>query len=283
MVSDGNAIYFGSGGALTKVAFSDKTVTTLAEFHDNEGPWGSSSVAVDEKQVYFCASTSGYVVGRIAKGGGQVETVLAPPEPGFIAASVTVDEQAVYVAHQNGDGSGDVFRFDTATLEPTIWPSPSVPVASLADAHAFYWGDAGGVLHKHSKVDGTETIAQTARSGYPLYLAQDAAYLYAYDPSLGLRRIAKDTGTTSAIAVDQGNNLSEARELAVDETYVYWSTVSEKVFRVPIAGGAVERLAEPAQPVPFEKEGLGGYGLVIHEGYIYWYAYSEGAIRRVAR
>lgn len=184
-------------------------------------------VAVDATHVYV-TGTAG--LSRIAKQGGQLESIVAIPG----ADSLAVDEKNVYVRAIGPDSMAHILRVeklgmaseDLLPAEPLAYHYFSQELA--VDATHVYWVDSsGGTISRIPKDGGTKEVLASGVAD-PVSIAVDEAFVYftvrgKTGGSLEDRAVAKvpkKGGDISYIA--HGSQVS-AYGLAVDATNAYWT------------------------------------------------------------
>jgi hypothetical protein len=202
-----------------------------------------------------------------------------PPRRGF--------QRHYACAHYIGWGESILARSDIDPVRPAFWAQTSnvfaapvaggsaVPIAlatepfGLAvDAANVYWTDTAiGQVMKMPKSGGTPVVLSTGGFS-PLRITVDAANVYFSSSDGPLRRVPIAGGPTVAVT----SVAVTAADIAVDGANLYWTGagagLAPGVYRVPLAGGTLVRLASSLSN-EFAN------GLALDSAFVYW---TEGDI-----
>lgn len=224
----------------------DGSVGSLALVMDNSFV---TKIAGDDTHVYFL-DYGGPTVKRASVPNGVIDVVSEVPGGMADFGGIAVGTDHVYFAMRN---SGGLWRAakdlgDQDGAEPVAESASPYDVA--LDETTVYWveNEQQQILSLRFDVVGTGKAPKVVYEGMGLgTLTVDATHVYFGDGSAVVR--AMKAGTNQGIEVlasDQGT----LWDIAVDDTHVYWTSVSNGTLaRVPLEGGPEpEILADTASP-----------------------------------
>ena len=236
------------------------------EIANGQGTVGG--IAVDATHVYF-ASIANNSVSRVPKTGGTVQPIASSPDVD-IAKRVAVDATHVYWAN------ADCCSESIARCPITGCVGAAQVIASVEEGFGLaldgtfvYWADHNGGLVQRRASDGTGAIQLVGKGEGALPVAvavRDGSAFYVNDFSGEVRRANNppDGGSTAI-----GANGQSGREIALDDTYVYWSAQVDpgdpgRINRAPRSGAGPVTLVGPA--------GGESFGIAVDGNTIYWTA-----------
>jgi hypothetical protein len=294
---DQNSVYWAAYYSFTvdKIAKAGGTATTISS-----GEVNPSGIALDATNVYW--SDRGY-------GGGDGYVKRAPVAGGAVSnivgglntkpAAVAVDGANVYYATL-GDFSvtgGAISSVPLGTVDggagagTVVAPQQNNPSFMTIDGTTLYWSNSGtfvapdggapnGSIVKCATPDcsnGPQTVA--AAQNHPRGITHDAEFVYWANFGTGQNdgaiMKAPKTGGPAAVMVP---NLVYPDGIAVDAKYVYFTTHSGQVGRIPLEGGAPETLVTVQQSYPLAVTG--------DEKFLFFSTYSGpngGTIQRLLK
>lgn len=177
---------------------------------------------------------------------------------------------AVFLVACNPLGDGAETADDPAT--GGTWSAPLVivsgmegPTALGQDAHSLYWGDDAGFVRAVSKEGGAATtLYEDVGAAVDLVVRHDTVFWL--ESGYGrLQSYSLETDQAFTLAV----GLDEPRQLAVDDSYLYWIEADDAVLRIFLAGGYTEYLVYGAQ---------GLAGLALDATHLYYADSNRGGI-----
>lgn len=260
-VDDANVFWTGyDSGRVMKAPKTGGTPQVLAS-----GEPYPQFIALDAAHVYW---TDGYSpggrVGRVAKDGGPVETVVSVEGPRALALDTSTIYFTVY-----GLGS-PVMSAPLAGGQATILADAQPNGRGIAVYQGIvYWGNLGapgedGSIMQLPVAGGTPSLV-AANQGGPGAVAVDASGVYwgnFKQPAQGLTMIPLTGGTALNLAPDP-----VGFGLAIDDTRAYFANESGEIKSVPKTGGATCTIAS-GQPYP--------YMLALDAEFVYWTNYNLG-------
>jgi len=144
--------------------------------------------------------------------------------------------------------------------QPLLLASGQDAVGIAVDATTAYWvaGDNPGALMKVSKTGGKAT-ALAGSLGEPVFLAQDAAYLYVGDRVKGVLRVAKQDASTKILTSTGVDGFGSYGGIVVAGGYVYFTT-RDSVMKVPVDGSSDAAKVASGHPLAITAD----------SSYVYW-------------
>ncbi len=238
-------------------------------------PYGPSDIEANDTHVFWSTTIGGSgseaVYRRsLAEGGWEGVAI------GNNTYELALDDQRFYVTQPNDR------QIVSALHDGSDWRSwDATGDQSLqVDDERLYWIQRGYHDVVSCPKNGCATVTRLGlslttfsdepgleRSTYAT-LALDRTDAFVADVN-GILRVDKRGGTPTQLTSDR------AEDLALDDSFVYYGVATAgEVRRVPKQGGAVEVLAT-GQNYP--------YDVAVDEVAVYWLAYEDGAIRKVAK
>jgi hypothetical protein len=207
---DAESVYYGTA-TIEKVPLAGGTPTLLATPSSSAG-----AIAIDSTDVYWVEYAS---VNKVPIAGGSVTVLtMTPVNPTTIA----VDTNRVYYGY-----SYDVYTTPLSGGSMTRIDSASSTVVDIALNAGVLFVAAGGIR----AISLNEGTAETLVTASVQRLVVDADNVYFFSGS-SLSKVPRGGGDVTVLAVD-----SSPRDLAVDDTNVYWTssgaTATGAVMTVP--------------------------------------------------
>lgn len=226
IVSDGEAVYFVTGGTVAsmnagtnnikKISLKDGSISVLVK---GGRIIPDTTLAVDYKFVYW--SDGGNIL-RVPKGGGESEKIIPnAPKPD----EIVMDDENIYWLVWGGEGSPPLplmFAPKNGGAPKELTPRYLGTSGISIDREYVYWMNGDG-LRKISKKGGEviDVYRHTEKSP-SLGLLQDAGNFYfAQMNSRGqsaLMKLSKQSGEVSQIAP----SITHTMEFVMDDAYVYY-------------------------------------------------------------
>ncbi len=230
-------------------------------------------VAVDANNVYWTVEGAGAVVMKASLTGGTPQPLVNDPAAAF---GLALDATYVYFTQPN---AGRVMRVPIAggPAEPLASQIDS-PLHLAIDGANLYWtgGKTVGNIMKLPLHDGATATTLLTGLGRPRAIAVDGGFVFWTDFADGsVQRATTGDGdggaTPSAMRLTYG--LVQPSDLVVVAGYAYVPDQAGRVMRVPVTGGAPEKLADTVG-VPF---GIASDGVDV-----YWSTLGDGAVFKTA-
>lgn len=288
LATDGTSLFFGSGGlapqypdgSVRSVPLAGGTQTTLvSNIPTVEG------IALDGSNVVFTSlgHTSNFddgFLGRVPKIGGTHEVLSANQGYSLWVENVSGTYywiNAGTAANQWADGA---VRSAVGGANPTTIATETNPTGVVVEGGYVYWLSGGspggswndGALRRQAVGGGsTETLVSPLASAGQMIAVNGNIYFAVENAVLTVSTAAPTTPTTF------NSDPNDAGRFATDGTYLYWTEPAGRVVRKPLAGGALQVLAQGySQP----------YGILVYAGYVYFTArgtgVADGSLHRLA-
>ena len=208
---DAESVYYIGISAIEKVSISGGTPTILAMPTTSAG-----AIAIDSTDVYWVESAS---VNKVPIVGGTPTVLTTTP---VNSTAIAVDADRVYYSY-----SYDVYTTPLTGGSMTRIDSASTTVVDIALDAGVLFVAAGGIR----AISLNEGTAETLVTASVQRLVVDADNVYFFSGS-SLSKVPRGGGDVTILAVD-----SSPRDLAVDDTNVYWTssgaTATGAVMTVP--------------------------------------------------
>jgi hypothetical protein len=230
-------------------------------------------LVVDANNVYWTVETPGAVVMKAALSGGAAQTLVQDSGAAF---GLAVDATYVYFTQP---AAGRVMRVPIAGgAAVPLATQVDGPLSLAIDGASLYWtgGTAVGSIMKLPLRDGATATVLLTGLGRPRAIAVDGGFVFWTDFADGsvLRAPTADAdGGAPPTPMRLTYGLKQPADLVVLGGYAYVPDQAGRVLRVPVAGGAPEKLADTVG-VPF---GIGCDGV-----FVYWSTLGQGTISKTA-
>jgi hypothetical protein len=195
---DAESIYYNAISSLEKVSISGGTPTILATPTTSAG-----AIAIDSTDVYWVESAS---VNKVPIAGGMPTVLTTTP---VNSTAIAVDADRVYYSY-----SYDVYTTPLTGGSMTRFDSASTTVVDIVLDAGVVFVAAGGI--RAISID--EGTAETLATASVQRLVVDADNVYFFSGS-SLSKVPRSGGDVTVLAID-----ASARDLAVDDTNVYWTS-----------------------------------------------------------
>jgi len=187
-------------------------------------PTNTGAIALDATHVYWGTITD--KVKRAPKGGGLVDTFDLPSVAGQITR-LAVGTDAVFVTVRAATNAG---RIDAVPLSgapsTTIAANQDQPYGITVDSQHVSWISNGSNKILQALLDGGAPVSISSNGAQPQYLATDSDRLYwthtGQGDGLWAGTVPLSAGSPVVRLFDGPGMVG--RGIAVDATYVYWST-----------------------------------------------------------
>jgi membrane-bound inhibitor of C-type lysozyme len=262
----------------------------------------------------FCDQSSGKCLAVVPECSGK--------QPGeHVCISRTIHECGPDLVTAPLTDTCDAIVGDCARCRPLLLASGQSGLGAIAIAGGYvYWfssnANNGGIFRASRNGGSTESVAP---GHITLSMVTDGSYVYWFNRNQissngGVYRVAVAGGATTMVAADPGAGIIGRQDIAVDETYVYWTVQPPlAVKRALKQGGVAETFASSisGQVIGMaadrgtvywqvdsgsimQASASGGEtsvlvaanafsGLFVDGDYVYWSSASDGEIMRVRR
>jgi hypothetical protein len=194
---DAESVYYGSA-TIEKVPLDGGTPTILATPTSYAG-----AIAIDSTDVYWVESAS---VNKVPIAGGAPTVLTTTP---INPSAIAVDADRVYYSY-----SYDLYTTPLTGGSRTLIDSASTTVVDIALDAGVVFVAAGGIR----AISINEGTAETLVTASVQRLVVDADNVYFFSGS-SLGKVPRSGGDVTVLAID-----SSPRDLAVDDTNVYWTS-----------------------------------------------------------
>ncbi len=264
---DGTHVYWTAytANSISKVPLDGGPITVLAD-----GQVGPQGIAVGNGEVFWTTSVASAVLKVPIGGGTPIE--LYSEGPG--AYDIVVNTEHIYFTFLHF-GTHSVLRMPVlggATADVTS--NLGTPKRLAVDAASLYWTDSDSHTVMKMPLGGGPAV-ELASGQFPGAIAVDGTHIYWLDGTVS--RVPINGGETTIVA-DVG---SLAKDLALDDTHVYFTASGDSVWKVSKDGGEPISLAEE-QNTPSQ--------ITVDATHVYWSNagtvgddVADGAIMKVAK
>jgi hypothetical protein len=207
----------------------------------------------------FCTSTDPFSQGslkRVSVSGGTVETLYSSCD--FSPANIAVDSDWVYAVDWHGDRIVRI-SIKGGTPQEIAKANGAIYHRGLEVDDTFvFWADDDGL--KRATKDGLSTVTLVTTDVNDL--TTDVSHVYWSGGEIGsasIKRVGKNGGASQTLA----SGLNYPRDLAVDESFVYWAD-SDSIRRMPKIGGAA------APTTSYSNSGTQVAHLAVRDSRLFW-------------
>lgn len=276
-------------GSVMKASIDGGGIVILAS-----GQTSPYHIALDSEYVYWTnkidspdAGVSGSVM-RVKKTGGAAE-VVSPNQVG--ASGISVDDTNVYWANHLSVGNVKRKAKDGSGTALSIATGQNKPFMTRCDpgttGFVYFTTQEDGVVRKVDKTTpGVTQVSDTNPGMRPLAIDGPELFFGIFGTPGDVRKAPKDAGSPGSTGLAGGTNFSPVVGLAVDASYVYFTTQRDtsgianqgSVMRAPRSGtGAAELLWKDSGLYPNPS------GIAVDGQAIYWVEYDNAAVYKLAK
>lgn len=206
-----------------------------------DGQYLPSAIAVDGPNVYF---TTSYNLKKVPVAGGPVVDLAPSEDAGY--AQIAIDATHVYWTNYTWEGS--TMRIPKAGGMPeTLDSGDQWPSGIVVHNGQVYWSALSDNVIKQAPVaGGPATVFASDQPAVRMALAADSTYLYWYTEGEWPNSLYKAPlagGPPVLVTASPEPNSSLPTTLLIDASYAYFALPSCGIAKVPLAGGATQKIS----------------------------------------